>query len=176
MPRRAAFTLLELLLVMVMIVMVLAIAYPALDKYIAEARLQAGADHLRTRFAEARSHAIETGQPYLFAVKPGESGYRLAPDDSDSNNGIGNGTQPSSNGQTDAIVVEDTMPSNIKFNLDAAAASGQTMSNGYTGILTFMPDGSCSDDKTIRLDLQGASPIEIRVRGLTGSVTVRGVN
>src|SRR5216684_1211228 len=102
MPRRSAFTLMELLLVMAMIVLVLAIAYPALDKYVAEARLQAGADHLRTRFAEARINAIESNQPYLFAVKPGESGYRLAPDNSDSTNGAD--MQPSGNDQTNAVV------------------------------------------------------------------------
>jgi len=174
MPRRSAFTLLELLLVLAVVVLMLSIAYPALSGYIADARLQAGADHLRTRFAEARFQASENNQPYLFAVKPGESGYRLAPDTTDSMNNTD--PQASGNDPATSVVVEDVLPSNIKFNLDAGAASGPSAGDGYVGILTFYPDGSCSDDKSIRLDLDGASPIEIRVRGLTGSVTVRTVN
>jgi len=143
--------------------MVLAWAYPSLDAYITDARLKAGADHLRARFAEARSHAILENQPYVFAVKPGESGYRLAPDDG--TDGMA-GANPDDHG--DAVIVEAEMPSGIRFNLDHASVTGSS-ANGYVGILTFLPDGTCSDDKVIRLDLEGAVPIEISVRGLTRS-------
>jgi type II secretion system protein H len=171
MPRRSAFTLLELILVLAIIVMVLAVAYPSLDSMVTDARLKAGADHLRARFAEARSHAILSNQPYVFSVKPGESGYRLAPDTSDPTNQAA-AANPPANGQEGTVVVEDVMPNNIKFNLDRANVSGAG-SDGYVGILTFLPEGGCDDDKTIRLDLQGANPIEISVRALTGAVTVR---
>ncbi len=39
--RRSAFSLLELMLVLVIIVMMLAIAYPSLNGYIADARIKA---------------------------------------------------------------------------------------------------------------------------------------
>src|SRR5260221_14012701 len=91
MPRRSAFTLLELLLVLVLILMVLAVAYPSLEGLITDARLKAGADHLRARFAEARSHALLDNQPYVFSVKPGESGYRLGPQTSGAEGGKGGG-------------------------------------------------------------------------------------
>jgi prepilin-type N-terminal cleavage/methylation domain-containing protein len=169
MPRRSAFTLLELILVLALIVMVLAWAYPSLDAYVTDARLKAGADHLRARFAEARSHAILENQPYVFGVKPGESGYRLAPDD-----GTDSTANANPDDHPDSVVVEDQMPNGIRFNLDSASVAGAS-SNGYVGILTFMPDGTCTDDKTIRLDLEGAVPIEISVRGLTGAVTVRSI-
>lgn len=172
MPRRSAFTLLEMILVLAIIGMVLAIAYPTLDAFLTEARLKAGADHLRARFAEARSHAILDNQPYVFSVKPGESGYRLAPDNFDAAHGT-NGADPATDGQTPAFVLEDQMPHGIRFNLDHANVSAAGSDNGYVGILTFLSDGSCNDDKTIRLDLEGATPIEITVRGLTGAVTVR---
>src|SRR5262249_49787660 len=133
MPRRSAFTLIELILVLALIVMLMAWAYPSLDAYLTEARLKAGADHLRARFAEARSHAILENQPYVFAVKPGESSYRLAPDSSDGADGM-NGDHPDDHG--DAVVVEDQMPSGIRFNLDHAAVTGAS-ANGYVGILTF---------------------------------------
>src|SRR5437763_793613 len=171
MARRSAFTLLELLLVLALVVMVLAVAYPSLDAALTEARLKAGADHLRARFAEARSHAILDNQPYVFSVKPGESGYRLAPDTSDPANGTA-GAAPGAAGQADSFHLEDVMPNNIRFNLDHANVTGSGQ-DGYIGILTFLPEGGCSDDKTIRLDLEGAAPIEISVRALTGAVTVR---
>ena len=53
MPRRSGFTLLELILVLAIIGLVLAVAYPSLDAFLTDARLKAGADHLRARFAEA---------------------------------------------------------------------------------------------------------------------------
>src|SRR5258708_435974 len=115
-----------------------ALAYPALSAYIADARLQAGADHLRAQFATARAYAIDQNQPYLFAVKPGESGYRLAPDTSDPSGGANMGSSSDSN--PDAVTVEDVLPHEIRFGLDAGASNGQSV-NGYTGILTFMPDG-----------------------------------
>jgi prepilin-type N-terminal cleavage/methylation domain-containing protein len=171
MLRRSAFTLLELMLVLAIILIVTAISYPSLQGYIADARLQAGADHLRAKFADARSYAIDSSQPYLFSVKPGESGYRLAPDmSSQSNNGQSSDPQSV---DPNAIVVQDSMPSNIRFNLDASAASGVSSGDGYIGVISFLPDGSCSDDKVIRLDLDGANPIEISIRGLTGAVKVR---
>src|SRR5262249_6657585 len=151
--------------------MVLAVAYPSLDSFVTQSRLKAGADHLRARFAEARSHAILDNQPYVFSVKPGESGYRIAHDNSSGANGM-NG-DPAADGPTPSFVIEDQMPSGIRFNLDHANVSAAGSDNGYVGILTFQTDGSCDDDKTIRLDLEGATPIEITVRGLTGAVTVR---
>jgi len=171
MPRRSGFTLLELILVLAIIGMVLAIAYPTLDAFLTDARLKAGADHLRARFAEARAHSILDNQPYVFSVKPGESGYRIAPDNSGGANGMN--VDAPAEGQTPTFVIEDQMPSGIRFNLDHANVSAAGSDNGYVGILTFQTDGSCSDDKTIRLDLEGATPIEITVRGLTGAVTVR---
>src|SRR5262245_45505414 len=167
--RRSGFTLLELILVLAIVAMVLAMAYPSLDAFLTEARLKAGADHLRARFAEARSHAILDNQPYVFSVKPGESAYRIAPD----NHGGMNETDPGAEGQAASFMLEGEMPNNIRFNLDHANVSGAGSDNGYVGILTFLTDGSCDDDKTIRLDLEGATPIEITVRGLTGAVSVR---
>src|SRR5947208_8568084 len=127
MPRRSGFTLLELLLVLAIVAMVVAMAYPSLDAFLTEARLKAGADHLRARFAEARSHAILDNQPYVFSVKPGESGYRLAPDNYGGANGM-NG-DPAADGQGASFVLEDQMPHGIRFNLDHANVSASGSDN-----------------------------------------------
>src|SRR5262245_5273726 len=80
---RKGFTILELMLVMAIIIMLMAMALPEIETMYLDMRVQAGGDHLRARFAQARSRAIEEGQPYRFAVKPTTGEYRLAPDTSD---------------------------------------------------------------------------------------------
>src|SRR5262249_23678382 len=69
------------------------------------------------------------------------------------------------------LVLEDVMPNDIRFNLGSGASSAGTDGNGWVAILTFLPDGSCDSDKTIRLELDGARPIEVSVRALSGTVT-----
>ena len=170
---RSAFTLLELLLVVAVLALIMAVALPSLAELYADAQVTAAADHLMARFAEARVHAIEEVRPYRFAVMPGQSGYKLAPDSPE----YWGGTADASSGTdaTPALVVEDVMPNNIRFNLGAGAASGAD-SGAYVTILTFLETGACDEDKTIRLELEGAQAIEIRVRALSGSVSKRTVD
>src|SRR5262245_42186731 len=79
--RRSAFTLIELLLVMLIIVMMAVLTYPNIESMYAGVKLQAAADHLVSQFATARAHAIDEQRVYRFAIQPGTSQYRLAPDD-----------------------------------------------------------------------------------------------
>lgn len=169
--RREGFTLMELMMVLALLVLLAAMAYPSIDAMYSDVRLKAGADHLRGRFAEARTRAIEEGQPYRFAVIPGEGNYRLAPDNSDYwGDAGGSGAQGAQPEGAQGTVIEEVVPSNIRFQLGGA---GVASDGGWVALLTFNPDGSCSEDKVIRLDLEGTRPIEIRVRALTGTVTIR---
>ena len=165
--RRSGFTLLELILVLALMAMLAAMLYPSFESMFIGVRVNAAADHLRSKFAEARAHAIDEVRPYRFAVKAGQSGYRLAPDTSD--NWSDSTTPPDSSNP--GTVLEDQLPGGIQFNLGTGA--GTPDSNGWTTILTFQFDGSCDADKTIRLDLDGARPVEISVRSMTGSVSAR---
>jgi type II secretion system protein H len=167
--RRDAFTLMELLLVLAIVAMLLAVAYPSMMSLYDDFKLKAAADHLAARFAETRSLAIEQGQAYRVAVKPGDTGYKIAPDTSTY---WSDSTQADDQSGT-AIVIEDNMPGQITFGLDQGGASGTADSSGYVPIVTFLPDGSCDDDKFIRLQFQTARPLDIKLRSLTGSVTVR---
>jgi prepilin-type N-terminal cleavage/methylation domain-containing protein len=178
MTRRSGFTLLEVVLVLALLVMLAAMAMPALESWYVDMKVDAGADHLRAKFAEARAHAIEEGRPYRFAVMPGQSNYRIAPDSSDFWGGSPNGTATdgSTDGTAPPLVLEDAMPNSITFNLGSGAAAGAADSNGWVTILTFLPpDGSSDSDKTIRLELDGARPVDVSVRSLTGAVTTRKV-
>ncbi|MFL5343114.1 MAG: Tfp pilus assembly protein FimT/FimU [Gemmataceae bacterium] len=171
---RPGFTLLEVLLVMVIIAVMIGLATPSIEAMYADARVKAGSDHLRSRFAETRSHAIEEGRVYRFAVKPGQSGYKFAPDSTAhwDATGTNNSQQTDDDAGTAATVVEDVMPNNITIDLGNNQAPA-TDSKGYTTILRFFPDGSCDNDTTITLRLDDARPIDVSVRALTASVTAK---
>ncbi len=173
MPARRGFTLLELLLVLAILVILGALVLPAVENSFAEVRLQAGADNLKAKLAEARSHAIAEQRPYRFAVKPNSSNYRVAPDNPDQW-----GEQPpvpqapTEDGlSVKPFVVEDKLPESIQFQF--APGSEPQSSGGWSKVVAFQPDGSCDDDRTIRLDLDNCRPIEISIRQLTGAVTAK---
>src|SRR5436305_9227217 len=77
---RTGFTILELLLVLAILVMLAAMAYPAIESMYDDMKVEAAADHLRGRLAQARSQAINDGRAYRIGVKPDSGDYRLAPD------------------------------------------------------------------------------------------------
>lgn len=171
---RAGFTLLEVLLVLALIVMLTAIAIPSLETWYSDGKLTAGADHLRARFAEARSHAIEDNRAYRFAVMPGQGEYRLAPDDPEFwGDAPAAGAENTTDDSGPPLVVEDRIPSGIRFSLGQGVSTSSANSAGWVPILTFLPTGSCDADVAIRLELEGCRPLEISVRALTGAVTVR---
>jgi prepilin-type N-terminal cleavage/methylation domain-containing protein len=176
--KRSGFTLLEMILVLALIVLLSVIMFPSLEAWYIDAKVKAAGDHLVSCFSQARAQAIEDGRVYRFAVQPGSSQYRLAPDTPDfwgGDNGGMNAPVVDEN-VSPPLVIEDQLPSNITFNLGPGAtstAASTADSGGWVTILLFSPKGSCSDDRTIRLDLEGARGVEISVRALTGTVTVR---
>src|SRR5262249_59550742 len=77
---RTGFTILELLLVLAILVMLATMAFPAIENMYDDMKVQAAADHLRGRLAQARSQAINDGRAYRIGVKPDTGDFRLAPD------------------------------------------------------------------------------------------------
>jgi Tfp pilus assembly protein FimT len=164
------------MLVLAIIALLTAMAYPVIETMYGDVRVSAAADNLRGRFAEARSRAIEEQRPYRFAVKANTGDYRLAPDSAD-NWGEANAQQQQQTQDDSApapLVVEDTLPSDILFQFGSGAA-GMGDSGGWTPVVTFQPDGSCSEDRVIRLERDGSRAIEITIRALTSSITARSV-
>jgi type II secretion system protein H len=170
MSDRRGVTLLELMLVLAIIAMLAAIAYPSIETMYGDLRVQAAADHLRGRFALARSRAIEDGRPYRFAVQANSGAYRIAPDApefwSDSASGIDTDeTYPT------PLQLEDRLPEDIEFQ--TLQESLATALGGWSTLVVFLPDGSCSVDRVIRLEREGNRPVEIRIRALTGGITTQ---
>jgi Tfp pilus assembly protein FimT len=165
-PRhRPAFTLLEVLLVIAVIIALSAVAYPTLAAMYGDVKVKAAADDVRAAWTEARSHAIEGGRAYRFAVQPDTGKYRVAPDA----DGFWDG---SGGDESDAppFVFEGDLPNGIVFKVGDLPESG-----GWSTVVVFNPDGGCSADVEVVLreaDDDG-TPIVVKVRAMTGAVSVR---
>jgi type II secretion system protein H len=169
---RRGFTLLEVLLVVAVMVIMAAMAYPSIEAMYGDVRLSAAGDQIRGRWADARAKAIEEGRPYRFATQP-DGQYKIAPDTSEFWSGSGDTTETDSN-DTDSpsLVVEESLPQGIKFSDESSNSSESTDSGPWQTALKFLPDGTASDDKTITLSADGYRSVQLRVRALTGAVTM----
>src|SRR5258708_14257891 len=173
-PSRPGFTLLEILLVMAILVILLSVAYPSLDALYGDTRVRGAADDVRGAWAEARVRSIDNGVPYRFAVQSGKGTFCIAPDSSD----YWDGTKAiGSEDMDDGKVLVGSLPNTIVFNLtqDIPEDAG-----GWRSIVTFLPDGTCKEDASVRIregsgdsGSNGGSYITVSVRGLTGIVTVK---
>lgn len=181
-PRRRAFTLLELLLVLGVLVIVSSMAWPVLDRLLTSERLAKSADRLRASWIGARTSAIESGRILAFRYEPDAGRYRLELRDELEDSGE---ALPASVAK---LPLEQTLPDGVRF---AAAeenlASTETAATEKTDEpadlpgadqadaslsepILFFPDGTCSGARlTLRND-RGWS-VDLQLRGLTGVVT-----
>jgi prepilin-type N-terminal cleavage/methylation domain-containing protein len=174
MAHRRGFTLLEVILVMTVIVLLAAMALPSIETMYGDVKVTAAADQIRGRWADARTKAIEEGRPYRFSTQP-DGKFRIAPDAADFWAG-GSGTPSDSvaanDSDTPPLVLEDALPKGITF-ADESNSGGDNSDGGpWTTVLKFLPDGTASADKTITLQVDGCRPVQLKVRALTGAVTV----
>jgi type II secretory pathway pseudopilin PulG len=183
-PSRKAFTLFELILVLALLVVMCAAVYPSLEAMYGDSKATAGGDMVRGAWAEAQARAINDGRSYRFAVLPYAGNYRVAPDSSDfwsGGPGATDGTDPGSS----ALVLEGILPKGVRFeapetwttgadpNNESAAPAGSTDSGSWTTVVVFLPDGTARDDRSVRLTARGGRPLTLRIRGLTGVITVK---
>jgi prepilin-type N-terminal cleavage/methylation domain-containing protein len=182
--RRPSYTLLELVLVIALLGILTAISYPSLDSMYGHYQVAAAADMVRARWAEARARALDEGQAYRFAVIPNQGNFRVAPDGADYWSGSNN---PSPNSDSPPLILEENLPKGVRFvtttdaqsgdnslpNIDTPPDSGSGDSSKWTKVVTFLPDGRASDNVQIVFQTRGARPLQMKLRGLTGVVTVQ---
>jgi Tfp pilus assembly protein FimT len=169
--RRPAYTLLELILTMAVIAMTAAVTVPSLDSMYPSYKMNASIDAVRGAWALGRAHAIEEGRPYRFAVAPGGDSYQLSPDDAPADGG-----QPSDSDQSKPpFQLKDHLPQGVNFALaqEDGQQSQSPQTDGLSTVAVFLPDGTARDDAEVRFQVKGAQPKTLKLRGLTGGVTVQ---
>jgi hypothetical protein len=182
-PPRPAYTLFELLLLLVILVTMVAIAYPSLDSMYASFRMTQAADQVRARWADARSQAMNEGRAYRFAVVSGKGNFRIAPDSPDY---WGSGGEPAaSDPNNPPLVIDETLPKGVRFSTgdfgpiagtdaggDSSLPAGMVDPGSWSDVVTFLPDGTAKEDVEIVFTARGARPMVLKLRAMTGAVSV----
>jgi type II secretion system protein H len=182
--RRRGYTLLEILLVMAVVVALAALVVPSFQPMYRQYRVAAAADTVKAGMLQARAQAVEEGRPYVFGVLYGKGNFRVAPQGQSywSNAGM---PQQDENGQK-PYVYESALPSDIVFSEkpgDAAPTDADTALDPkdvnpgqYKQLVVFLPDGTARQNVEVTLSKDQAVPTVVRLRGLTGEVTIRRAN
>lgn len=179
------FTLLEVMLVLALMVILGSLAYFSLDGMAADQRVAAGADAFRACMAEARSRALEEGRSYRCSVVPGKGNYRAAPDSPDYWTGSDDPVS-TDNSSSPPYIKSDVLPKGVAFytpdnppgdgpaqGTDSSLPPDQVPSSSWTTMVTFAADGTTRDDVSLILQGRGARPLALKLRALTGVVTVQ---
>jgi prepilin-type N-terminal cleavage/methylation domain-containing protein len=175
---RAGYTLLEVVLVLAIIVIMAALAYPSVEGMYSGVRQRAAVDGVRGALMQARAHAMDETQPYRFGVAPGQGNYRVAPD---SPGYWGGGAGPPADPSNPPFILEEALPKGIRFTLNGAGGGadpgsnspGSTEPGAWAQVVTFLPDGTATDDVQIAVQAAGTRPLVLRLRAMTGVVTVQ---
>jgi Tfp pilus assembly protein FimT len=172
--RRPAYTLFELILTTAVIAVTAAVTVPSLDSMYPSYKMNASTDAIRAAWAQGRAHAIEEGRPYRFAVAPGSGKYHVSADDDPADGG---GQAATDNPSPHAFVLEQELPTGVLFALAREQGEGEqpqsSSSDGLSTVAVFLPDGTARDDAEVRVQVKGMSPKVVKLRALTGAVTVQ---
>ncbi|RMF41986.1 MAG: prepilin-type N-terminal cleavage/methylation domain-containing protein [Planctomycetota bacterium] len=198
---RAAFTLLELILVLSLLAMMAAIAAPRLNALYERQRLSGAAASLKLRWEEARLEALRSGQAQVFECVLEDRRFRIQPlvRASDATEaGVGAEmitaagtvveTQPAGflapgddlNGQWEELDDGLTFLScQVLNDMRAYLAAQEAQSTGTGDVSTqtvanqviFYPDGSTSTAE-VQIRNQRGDVWGVRIRGLTGHTEV----
>jgi len=179
--KRPGYTLLELVLVVTVLGIVLAISYPVVTSMYAHEKVKSAADSVRASLAKARSQAMSEGRPYKMAVVPNKGSYRIAPDSPSYWSGSGSGDQGS--GVSGSLVATQKLPYGIRFSTGGAVpAASSSMDDdtsadtedweSWSSTATFLPDGTATEDTDITLQVSGSRPVVLKLRAMTGAVTM----
>lgn len=183
---RSAFTLMEMVLVLAIMGIIFAVSFPSITNYYRGIRARAGVDTVRTAWMMARLRAMEEGRAYRFAILPGESAFRVAPDDS--RFWAGGEAPAAEEGQAPPLVMANNLPSGVVFTSAEEGVSPYDLLTGkeetqatsamevsadqFVTVVVFLPDGTADQDVSIIFRQAGGPPLLLNLRGLTCTTTV----
>lgn len=164
---RSAYTLFELMMVMVLIVAGAAITIPVAESLLSPNRLRASSDQVRAQWAEMRGRAMNQGRAYRFRVMVNTSKFLIEPDEGEEN--VGNPNDPVFN-------FEGELPEQVVFLKGDADLVGQTSvpagGSAWETVVVYLPDGTAREDTSVFFGLPGLRAAGLQVRALTGAVRV----
>lgn len=173
-PRRqqAAFTLLELLLVMGLLVILAALSWPALRGPLGSSRLREAAKIVRVELAKTRLQAMQNDAILQWQFSPGEGRFRVgvvreAPVEEED---VLSSNEPEDETQRWS---EFQLPEGIVFGEPEVTASpgasdwDQLSDENWSSPIVFYPNGTTSNAELV-LRNEREDSVVISLRGLTG--------
>lgn len=193
---RAAFTMIEVLLVLGVIVVIIAVAWPNVIRLTQQQRLIEAGDTVRSLAASARAHAIDSGLVYQFRYEPGGRRFVVLPFEREfesvNSNSSGVGTI---GGLGRFSKASGQLPEGVSFasptlmgttSATPQAGVGQKLSSdaftgladaskleqaSWSGPVLFQPDGTAADSSIELIDSRNQR-VAMTIRGVTGAVSV----
>lgn len=166
---RAAFTLVELLLVLALVVVLAAFVAPSLTGTLSRVRLDGAAEQVRTAWADARLEALRTGTPVAFQCRLGSGEYTVSLLENAAA-ALGGSTESADQGQLADDDYEDL--GEVKFEqLSLGTPTDPVVDPAIVACLVFRPDGATDDAFAILRATDGRQR-RVLLRGLTCAATI----
>jgi prepilin-type N-terminal cleavage/methylation domain-containing protein len=194
-PRRTAFTLLELLLTLSVLAAIAAVAIPQAGLLLGDRQLVRAADQLRVEMTRLRVDAMREGRVMILEGMLEGNSVRIKPfysiadsteamDQTGSQSGLLSGAtqgvvvaiDPNEEAQRQLELPEDVVISSVAVVSAARAAEIEQLSladqgQGWSRPILFYPDGSTSTG-AVALSHSTVGRVVVKIRGITGDVTV----
>jgi prepilin-type N-terminal cleavage/methylation domain-containing protein len=168
--KRRAFTLIEIILVVMIILIVMALSIPVMRSMLTDSRTTAAGDMVRAKLAEARSRAMEDGRPWRVGFICGTGVIQIAPEDSQEWGQTGQDA-------TEMVdLVRDLLPPEIVFGLSMDEIAGNTgdatPGGSWETMAVYLPAGDAREDRNVYFGKTGFYPRRVSLRCLTGVATI----
>jgi type II secretion system protein H len=141
----AAFTLIELILVLALLVIVTSLVTPSLSRFFRGRTISSEARQLLSLTHAGQSRAISDGFPMLLWIDPQHGRYGLQLEDT---------TQTGKSSEVDPKAEEFVLGESLK--LDAPDATTKTLNGRSVVAIRFLPDGTADDTSPTTLRLTSA--------------------
>ena len=170
-----AFTLVEMLIVLMVLVVAAAVGWPAIRGAMERSTLVNAAKQVSVDLVRTRLAAIETGTIRQFCFQPGGKRYEVGPPPANQLLPFLTATEDSAN----AVSEECELPEGVRFCVPGAGEEPAVDEGGasivvageWSAPVVFHPSGRGSNARIRLLGSQGLY-VEVFVRGLTGAARV----
>lgn len=180
---RRAFTVLEIMIVVAILGMIAAMTAPQLMSLVQESSVFREADSVREWMGEARRYAIDTGIDYEFRYELNGSNFVILPSEQELNvNENGQSTTTEKYVRIHQELAEDIHLKALEGNEERAESlepecfagldATELSQISWSEAIVFCFDGTAQDFTLRVVDDEGITA-EVKLRGLTGSVSTR---